>query len=203
MSFTISKKYKRKRDDSLATLSKRIVEKMDNNPNFSNPPEALAKLKKLVPEYGASLAQAIGRDKEMVAIKKAKKAEVVSLLIELDSYVTGVCNGEEALLLNSGFDIAGQTEEQLMAVIEKLIIELGHPGQVTIRSKRIRGARAYLHQYSTEPPGSETVWISEGSTKPYFTFRGLKSATKYWFRIVALGTADQVVYSPVDARIVQ
>ena len=90
-----------------------------------------------------------------------------------------------------------------MAAIEKLEVELGHPGQVTIRVKRIRGARAYLHQYTTEPPTSETVWMNEGSIKPNFTFRTLKSGVKYWFRIVALGKADQTVYSPVETRIVQ
>jgi len=203
MSLIISKKYKRKRDDDLSTTIKRIVEKLENNPGFPNPPEALAKLKKLVPEYDASLVNARGRDKEMVAIKKAKKKEAVALLIELDTYVTGVCNGNEAMLLSSGFDIAGQAEEQPMAAIEKLIVELGPSGQVTLRIKRVRAARAYLHQYTTEPPNSETVWISEGSTNPQFTFRGLKSAVKYWFRIIALGVGEQSEYSPVDFRIVQ
>jgi len=203
MSLIISKKYKRKRDDDLSTTNKRVVEKLDNNPIFPNPPEALAKLKKLVPEYDASLVNARGRDKEMVAIKKAKKKEAVALLIELDSYVTGVCNGDEAMLLSSGFDITGQTTVQPMAAIEKLVVDLGPSGQVTLRIKRVRGARAYLHQYTTEPPNSETVWTSEGSTNPQFTFRGLKSAVKYWFRIVALGVGGQTVYSPVDFRIVQ
>jgi hypothetical protein len=203
MAVIISKKYKRQRDGDLSMTGKRVVEKTDNNPNFSNPPEALAKLKKLVPEYDESVVNAKGRDKEMVAIKKAKKKEVVALLSELDSYVTLTCNGDEALLLNSGFDITGQTEEQPMAPIQKLEVELGPPGEVTIRVKRIKGARAYMHQYTTEPPTSETVWINEGSTNAFFTFRGLKSGTKYWFRIIALGVNGQTVHSPVDSRIVQ
>ena len=203
MAVIISKKYKRQRDGDLAMTSKRVVEKTDNNPNFSNPPEALAKLKKLVPGYDESVVNAKGRDKEMVAIKKAKKKEVVALLSELDSDVTVTCNGDEALLLNSGFDITGQTEEQPMAAIQKLEVELGPPGEVTTHVKRIKGARAYMHQYTTEPPTSETVWINEGSTNAFFTFRGLKSGTKYWFRIIALGVNGQTVHSPVDSRIVQ
>jgi hypothetical protein len=203
MSLIILKKYKRQRDGDLYQTGKRVVEKTDNNPNFPNPPEALAKLKKLVPEYNDSVTNSKGRDKEMIAIKKARKKQVVALLSELDSYVTLTCNGDEAMLLSSGFDISGQTDSQQMPAIQKLEIELGPPGEATIRVKRIRGARAYLHQYTTEPPTSETVWINEGSIKPNFTFRRLKSATKYWFRIIALGIADQMVFSPVDARIVQ
>jgi hypothetical protein len=83
---------------------------------------------------------------------------------------------------------------------------IGHLMQilsVTIRVKRVRGARAYLHQYTSEQPGSETVWINEGSTNAYYTFRGIKSYTKYWFRIVALGLNDQTAFSPVDAKVVQ
>jgi hypothetical protein len=196
-------KYKRERDGDLSMTGKRVVEKTDNNPTFLNPPEALAKLKKLLPEYDTSVVNAKGRDKEMVAIKKAIKAEYVSLLTEVANYITLTCNGNEALLLSSGFEISGQTVEQPMPGILKLEIILGTPGEVTIRVKRIRGARAYLHQYTTEPPTSETVWINEGSTEAHCTFRGLKSYTKYWFRIVALGKNGQTSYSPVDARIVQ
>lgn len=204
MEALISTSYKRERDSDLSTLIKRIVESMKNNSNFPNPPEALATLEKLLPGYDVALTKAIGRDKEMVAIKKAKKAAMVTLLTEVASYVTLICNGDETLLLNSGFNIVGQTKEQQpMSAIPKLFVELGPPGEVTIRVKRIRGARAYLHQYTNEPPSSETVWVNEGSTNAYFTFKGLKSYTKYWFRIVALGPNGQTVYSPVDFKVIQ
>jgi hypothetical protein len=52
-------------------------------------------------------------------------------------------------------------------------------------------------------PTSETVWTNAGTTSPSYTFRGLKSFTKYWFRIVALGPNGQTVYSPVDFRVIQ
>jgi hypothetical protein len=195
--------YKRERDSDLTTTGKRIVEKMENNPNFPHPPAALATLKQLLPEYHNAVANAKGRDKEMVAIKRAKKMAVVTLLTELASYVSLTCNGDEALLLNSGFEISGQYREQQVPVIQKLVVELGPPGEVTTRIKRVAGARAYMHQYTTEPPNSETVWMNEGSTNAYYIFRGLKSAVKYWFRIVVLGSAGQTVYSPVEARIIQ
>ena len=204
MEALISTSYKRERDSDLYTVTRRIVERMKNNANFPNPPAALATLEKLLPEYDGSLTNAKGRDKEMVAIKKAKKAAIVVLLTEVASYVTLTCNGDETLLLNSGFDITGQSKEkQPLPAIQKLIVELGPPGEVTIRVKRVRGARAYLHQYTSEPPTSETVWVNEGTTSPSFNFRGLKSFTKYWFRIVALGPNGQKEYSPVDFRVIQ
>ena len=204
MEALISTRYKRERDSDLYTVAKRIVEKMKNNANFPNPPAALASLEKMLPEYDNSLTNAKGRDKEMVSIKKARKKAMVALLIEVASYVTLTCNGDETMLLNSGFDIVGQSKEQPpMPAIQKLIVELGPPGVVTISVKRVRGARAYLHQYTMEQPTSETVWTNEGTTGPSYTFKGLKSFTKYWFRIVALGTNGQTEYSPVDFRVIQ
>lgn len=199
----ILKKYKRERDSDLSTTGKRVLEKCKNNPKYPNPPAALGKLEEKLPLYDASLVNARGRDKEAIAIKKGLKAEIVALLTELDSYVTITSNGDEAMLLSSGFDISGQTAVQSMPDIPKLFVELGPPGEITISVKHVRGARAYMHQYTSEPPVSETVWISEGSTNPNCTFKALKSFTKYWFRIVALGKNGQMVYSPFEARIVQ
>jgi hypothetical protein len=204
MEALISTSYKRERDSELYIVTKRIVESMKNNANFPNPPAALTALEKLLPEYDSSLTNAKGRDREMVAIKKAKKRAMVALLTEVASYVTLICNGDETLLLNSGFSIVGQSKEQQpMPAIQKLIVELGPPGAVTISVKRVRGARAYLHQYTSEQPTSETVWTNEGTTSPSYIFRGLKSFTKYWFRVVALGPNGQTEYSPVDFRVIQ
>jgi len=204
MEALISTSYKRERDSELSVVAKRIVENMKSNANFPNPPAALATLEKLLPEYDSSLTNAKGRDREMVSVKKARKKAMVALLTEVASYVALTCKGDEALLLNSGFTILGTNREQkVLPAIQKLFVELGPPGVVTLSVKRVRGARAYLHQYTTEEPTSATVWTNEGTTSPSYTFRGLKSYTKYWFRIVALGTNGQTEYSPVDFRVIQ
>jgi hypothetical protein len=83
----------------------------------------LPKLENLLPDYDKAVVNARGRNKEMVAIKKALKAEIIALLTELDSYITGIANEDEALLVSSGFDISGQTQEQPMPGIQKLDVE--------------------------------------------------------------------------------
>lgn len=204
MKSIILAKYKRDRDSDLTTTGMRVVEKMKiNKSNFPNTPAALDTLEKLLPEYHDSVVNAKGRDREMVSNKKAKKAAVIALLTELANYVTLICNGNETLLLSSGFDITGGSIQQPMSAIQKLEVELGPPGVLTTRVKRVAGARAYMHQYTTETPTSETVWIIEGSTQAFHTFSGLKSGVKYWLRVVALGLAGQTVYSPVESRIIQ
>jgi hypothetical protein len=203
MKNTILRTYRRQRESDLATTAHRIVEKLENNTNFPNPPTVLAELKQILPEYLAALANAKGRDTEMISVKNDKKAKIMACIEELAHYVSVTSNGERSLLLNSGFHVTGEKQTQITPFIEKLEAELGPPGEVTTRIKKVAGARAYLHQYSTEMPTSASVWVSEGSALRQHTIKGLQSGSKYWFRIAVLAASGQMVYSPTVQRIIQ
>ena len=195
--------YKKQGDSDVLITSQRVTGKLENNSNFTNLPAAHADLKKLLPDFQTSVVNAKGREKELIAIKNSNKAKLVALLTELADYVTIACNGDRAKLLSSGFDITGDRSNKREPFIEKLLVELGPPGEVTIRIKRVPGARGYMHQYCTEQPTSNTIWVSEGSSFGSYTFNRLNSATKYWFRVIAIGTAGTIVASPVESCIVQ
>jgi hypothetical protein len=175
--------YQYTRQNTLATTSQRVIEKMENNPVFPNPPAALDNLKKVLPEFQAALVKAKGRDKELVSIKNDKKAILLALLAELAEYVTSTCNGDRTLILSSGFDVTEERSSRPGPSVETLEVELGLPGEATTRIKNIEGAKAYIHQYSSEPPGPDTVWVGEGSSQRYYTFTGLTSDKRYWFRV--------------------
>ena len=199
----ILKTYKRQRDSELITDATRVHEGMDSNPNFPDPPPALAELKKLLPEYPVAVANAKGRDTLMVSTKKDMKAKIVALLTELDAYVTAKCNGNRTMLLSSGFYISGEKGEVAEPTIGKLDVELGPPGIITTRIKRVANTRAYFHQYATEPPTSATSWKSETTLQPSCKFSGLQSGKTYWLRVAILSSTGQMVYSPVESRIIQ
>jgi len=195
--------HKRQSDSDVITTGHRIVEKMDNNPNFPDAPAALAETKKLLPELQSSVSNAKGRDIEVINLKNERKARLISLLTELAQYVTLTCKGDRGMLLSSGFPISGDRSNQEEPVIQQLEVELGPPGEATTQVKRLKGARAYMHQYTTEVPAAETKWASEGSKQPYYTFSGLNSTAKYWFRVVAISQDGQIVHSPVITRVIQ
>ena len=192
-----------KNERDLATLCQRVIEKMENNPVFPNLPPALADLKKVLPEYQASLVKAKSRDKEMVAIKNDKKAIVLALLEELADYVNVTCKGDRTLILSSGFDVTDEQSSRPATAIETLEVELGEPGEATLRVKKATGVVAYVHQYTTEPPGLNTVWVREESSIGEHTFKGLASDKRYWFRVLAIGRKGQKAYSPVISRSIQ
>jgi hypothetical protein len=193
--------FKNQRD--LVTIIKRIIEKMKGNAAFPNPPAALAELEKLLPELEAALVKAKSRDKEWVAIKNNKKTISLALLEELAQYVIAICKGDRAQILGSGFDVTDELSGTPAPSIETLQVELRAPGEATIQVRNITGTIAYVHQYATEPPGPNTVWVSEESSLRTFTFKGLASDKRYWFRVVAIGRKGQKAYSPVVSRSIQ
>ena len=181
-----------------------VVRKMENNEHFPNPPAALAKLKKILPEYRMSLANALTRDKVMVAIKNNKKEIVINLLQELVDYVTEISNGDKIIMLSSGFDISeDKSDKGVLAKIEILEVEIDLPGEAITKVRNARGARAYIHQYTTEPPTPRTIWVSEGCGLSKYTFRGLASDKRHWFRVVAIGSGMQRTFSPVVSKVIQ
>jgi hypothetical protein len=187
----------------LASLIENVPEKMKNNPAFTNPPAALAELEKEAPEFRELLRKARNRDKEWVAFKNNKKAQVLALLQEVADYVIATCKGDLALIFSSGFSSSEGPSAPPATAIEILDVQLGAPGEAIVRVKKAAGAIAYVHQYATELPSLNTVWVSEESSIRDHRFKGLASDKRYWFRVVAIGRKGQKAYSPVVSRSIQ
>src|SRR5439155_26969878 len=128
----------------------------------------------------------------------------LKLLQGLAEYVTETSKGDRTFILSSGFDPTGDNSgNNQPPSIETLEVELGPSGEATTRIKNVTGAKAYVHQYTKEPPGLNTEWIGEGSSSGTHTFEGLSSDKRYWFRVVAIGFNKQRAYSPVVSRVIQ
>lgn len=199
----IDSSYKRQGDSEVITTGHRVTGKMTNNPDFADAPAELEEAKQLLPELQGSVSDAKGRDIEDINLKNVRKARLIVLLTVLAKYVTEKSKGDRGIILSSGFLISGDKSNQDEPVIEQLEVELGPPGEATTQVKRIRRARAYMHQYTTEPPTAETIWVSEGSKQAYYTFSGLNSTVKYWFQVVAISQDGERVYSPVVTKVIQ
>lgn len=200
------KTVKKIRQSDMAVICQRVIENMENNPYFPTLPQEHGELKKALPEYQASLANAKGRDKVMVSIKNDQKAKVLSLLAIIADYVTVTCKGDRTMLLTSGFDVTDENGSgNLIAplAIEKLVVELGESGEATTRITKATAAIAFVHQYTAEAPGANTVWTSEGTSQGFYKFEGLSSDKRYWFRVAAIGRNGQRIYSAVVSRVIQ
>ena len=108
------------------------------------------------------------------------------------------------MMVSCGFDISGDhVLTQTVSRSEELVLVSDQPGQAPTRVNRVAGARSYVHQYTTDPLSPDNVWISETTTEREHTFSNLRSVTRDWFRVIAVGKGKQVVYSPPVARVIQ
>lgn len=195
---------KRTRQSDISVLCKRVLENMEANPYFPTLPAEHGELKKVLPEYDTSLADAKGRDKIKVSIKDDHKANALRLLTALADYVTVTAKGDKTILLSSGFDVTGNIASVPQELtIEKLVVELGEDGEATTRITKATAAIAFVHEYAMEAPNANTAWTSEGTSQDYYTFKGLSSDKRYWFRVVAIGKNGQRAYSAVVSRVIQ
>jgi hypothetical protein len=200
----ITTRYKKYQSD-IAPTGERVVEKMENNENFPDPPAALEELKKVLPEFRQALVNALSRDRYLMAVKDELKEVVLGLLQELTDYVTETCKGDRTKMLSSGFDVnsINGNSNKLPPAIGKLKVELGPSGEAVTRVRDITNAIAFVHQFTTEAPNFHTRWFGEGTSQNSYTFRGLDSGKRHWFRVVAIGYYGKRGYSPVICMIIQ
>jgi len=199
----ITHEYK-KFQGEIVVLGEHVINSMENNEAFIDAPAALEKLKITLPKYKQALADSRNRDKYYVSLKNDLKAEVLELLHQLADYVTVISKGDRTTMLSSGFNVnnTNGTNKQ-PPTIEILEIDLEVTGQATTRVRKVTNAIAFVHQYTAEPPTKDTIWVSEGTSLSNYTFDGLKSDKRYWFRVVAIGYYGLRGYSDIVSKVIQ
>jgi hypothetical protein len=130
--------------------------------------------------------------------------EPVHFLFAAVCFLSVISKGDRTTILSSGFSANQERRKRGSApTIETLEVELGPPGEATTRVRNVKGVRAYVHQYTMEPPTIHTEWVAEGSSDGSYTFEGLQSEKRYWFRVLGIGSRKQITYSPVVSRVIQ
>ena len=203
MTHQITSGFKQMPDNDLISFGYDVKTGMMGNPVFTTPPAALATLEKVLPEYQSAITSARGGDEESRFIRSGKRTEVIALLTELSAYVTAICNGDPAKLVSSGFKLRKARGTTVLSPIQDLKVTIDREGEAVTQVKRVAGAKAYIHQYTTDPLTGDNVWINQVTTELSHTFTGLKSKEKYWFQVIAIGVNGQKSASPLVARIIQ
>ena len=196
--------FNRGRDGDLVNTSFLTIESMTDNTHFPNPNPTLAEVTKAAQEYQSALYAAAGRDKAMVSIKNDKRAVLRVLLSKLAEHVNAVANGDRTMLVTSGFPMARvKGEASTLRPIDKLLVDTETPEQAVTRIKKVHGAKAYIHQFTSGAVTSESQWVARTITDPWCTFTGLQPGVKHAFRVIAIGPGEQSVYSPIVSRFIQ
>jgi hypothetical protein len=110
-------------------------------------------------------------------------------------------NGDRQIALQSGIPLAKEPAPIVITKPAGLKVNYGNqPGILLVSVKNVKGARAYLHQYSTDPLHKDESWTSMNCTTARCKIDGLTSGTKYFLRVGAIGARDQVLFSDVLSK---
>jgi len=180
-----------------------VLTSMTGNAAFPKTVPPLAEFKVAIDAFSEGLVGAAGGNHSMVATKNEKRAELEALYVKLGLYVMYIAVGNVAVLVSSGFTLAKEREP----------VYIQNPGNVTLTNgvtsgdlesmvANVKGNKIYLHQITDNEPGDHTVWDTRTCSRSRYTFKGLVPGKKYWVRVAATASGDQIAYSTVASQYV-
>jgi hypothetical protein len=178
-------------DALLVTGTQTIVNSLTNNPDYPTPTPTLVTVTAALNAFMVAIADAAAGGKEQTAIKIAKRAELVSLLRQLASYVGVTCGGDMAKLLSSGFPTQkpNRTPIGVLPAPNTPVVAPGAlSGQLDAVSAPVFGA--YTYNWRLALASAPTVYVQQlQTTAARNTFSGLTPGQIYRIQLNAVGSA--------------
>jgi len=138
-----------------------------------------------------------GGKQQTSEMNQAQKA-LLELLRQQALYVERIANGNESIILSSGFETSRQPVYTAQPDFEASNGE--HSGEVLLKHKAVQGAKSWVWQYSTD--GIE--WTHSGiSTQTSYLVTGLTPVSKYWFRSAYVTIDGQSEWSNPVSEVVK
>ncbi len=167
-----------------------IVTNMTGNASFSAPNPALVTITTAVDALEVAYNESRGRDKVKMALMRIRQKELLNLISSLAGYVQSTSEGDEAIILSSGFSVR-KTPQPVGPVTAPKDLEV-EQGTVTnsllARWKSVTGGVAYVVEISSDASPEDKTFNPIGvTTKGRFQVDNLNSGEKYWIRVAAIG----------------
>jgi hypothetical protein len=193
-------------DGQMLVFSKGVHVALTGNAFFPTVSPSLATLQSAITAYDAALSLAKEGGRANVAAKNARKQELVDILVDLALDLMKTAAGNQEMLETTGYPLSKTPAPQPPIGVPVITrIENGESiGELIIKVKRQTGVKTYVYEYSPDPLSADPQWTSHNTTSIKGILSGLVSGKKYWCRVVAFGSGDQVMVSdPALSRIVQ
>ena len=201
----VVKTFKQLADAKLFTFAQNVTTSMANAVAvYPTPVPTLADVNTALGNYAELLQLAADRSKVQVVLKNQAKRDLLVLLSQLADYVNLTGQGDERVLVKSGFILNKVPQPvSLKAPTRVLVLDGGNSGELVLKFKSVTGASSYLFQYTTDAMLSEESWVSIPATTTSYTFTGLTKGSTYYCRAVAVGSNQQLMNSIVVNRVSQ
>ena len=203
MALKLKNNFNKLSDALLETRAKQIWSAMSLNASFPTPIPTVEQMEDIIGTYSNSLITCKSDDRFLIAEKNQRRAVVVENLHLWSYYVLQQSNGDIAKATTSGFSIAQErTPRPPLQKPASLEITPGiNPGELFCKGKRVVGATSYLFEFTDHDGMIANSWQNVPATKTKQVISNLTPGVKYFCRMVALGTNNQLVYSDVTSRV--
>lgn len=180
-------------------FGKGVIAKMKGNPKFTTPDVTIADMETKTELLETRSVAALDGGKEVTALMHQTETEWVDIMRKMAKYVDRIADGDNTIILSSGFNMAKQPSP---AVRPEFSVELGEKsGSVVLRRQAVEGAKSYIWQYCTgdTPEVNDTEWVvAQVTSKASVELSGLTALSKYWFRSAVVTASGTSAYnSPI------
>jgi len=183
-------------------VGRSVEGKMRANPRFANSDVPYDDLRASTDLLESRNVAAITGGKEATALRHQAEEMWVDKMRKTALFVDRIADGDGALILSAGFDLAKQPSP---AVRPEFSVELGEKsGSVLLRRQKVEGAKSYIWQYSIgETPAGEAEWVTaQVTSQASVELTGLTPLNKYWFRVAAVTIAGTTAYNAPIMQVV-
>lgn len=198
-SFTVSKNFSSAKysDEALGTKAQVIHDNMNGNTHYPSPDPVLGILQTAITDLKDAIVKAKHGSKDDTSDKNAKRQILIDLLHRLSYYVQITSNGDETLILSSGFDINKQsgTVGALPKPENFKVMAGANKGSIELSCDMVNHASFYEFQYTKTPVVATSVWIMRTATKRKLLIEGLTSGQQYVFKMAAAGSDPNRTWS--------
>jgi hypothetical protein len=184
-------------DSELSVRVGAILQGMAGNPDYPSPLPPLDTISAAKGAFTTAIAEAALLGLLLTATKNARRAELVSLVRQLASYVTVACGGDLAVLLGSNFPIHKPTRDAVGRLDKPQMPRLTHgprSGEINARTKPVRGVFIYNWKL-TLASDPATILQTTQTTGASGSFSGLTPGERYCVCVNAVGAAGPADFS--------
>lgn len=201
----ISIGFQKKSDAALALLTAKVITAMSGNVNFPTPSPTLAVITAASDAFDGALIAANGGGKIQTADKKQKRIILEAQLHLLASYVEDNSQGNETILLSSGFELQKTgTSAPPEKPTDVAISDGAHSGEVVVKFTKPEKVICYVYRKATTADGLETAPSSEPFFTASFEISGLTTGETIWVAVKAYNRVGNSSWSdPATLSIVR
>ncbi|GEM_PF-5337469 len=176
----------------VVALGKNAAKGMDANAKFPSPPVAPSELDAASNELADAMREVeLTRSVQAFANQKAKLAKVSKMLRDMAAYVNAVASGDVIMIRSANMQVSKEKEKQpAPGQVRYFMADFtGIPGSIFIRWRRPKYARLFRIYISETPDISASWLLIDTITVRKLMVQGLASGKRYYFKVVAVGTA--------------